>query len=72
MKSTYSFELISFGRQMATFADNSVANFFFSLTMATKMVAAWSAVDSCLVMKTGLTLLVFNFGFLTIFFSVKH
>ena len=29
---------------MATFADNSVANFFFSLAMATKMVAAWSAV----------------------------
>ena len=28
---------------MATFADNSVANFFFSLAMATKMVAAWSA-----------------------------
>lgn len=26
----YSFELISFGRQMATFADNSVANFFFT------------------------------------------
>ena len=25
----YSFKLISFGRQMATFADNSVANFFF-------------------------------------------
>ena len=25
----YSFELISFGRQMATFANNSVANFFF-------------------------------------------
>ena len=28
---------------MATFANNSVANFFFSLAMATKMVAAWSA-----------------------------
>ena len=28
---------------MATFTDNSVANFFFSLAMATKMVAAWSA-----------------------------
>ena len=25
----YSFELISFGRQMASFTDNSVANFFF-------------------------------------------
>ena len=28
---------------MATFADNSVANFFFLLAMATKMVAAWNA-----------------------------
>ena len=30
---------------MATFADNSVANFFFSLAMSTKMVAAWSAAN---------------------------